>query len=74
MDFQASADTRWSDVLLQPTPDATPGPLWHAHRVTQGETAEVSMCKLYQSVGPFVPWEPTPGVRCRRCEAAIDKL
>jgi hypothetical protein len=74
MDIVASPDTRWSEVLFQPTPDVSPGPLFHAHQVIDGEPLEQSMCDLYRSEGPFVPWEPSPGFRCRRCEVAIDKL
>ena len=74
MDFLASPDTRWSEVLFQPTADSTPSPLYHAHRVVDGAPLAPSMCTLYVSKGPFVPWEPSPGVRCRRCQTAIDKL
>jgi hypothetical protein len=74
MDFLASPDTRWSEVLFQSSPDVTPGPLFHAHQVVNNEPLEQSMCDLYRSEGPFVPWEPSLGFRCRRCEAAIDKL
>jgi hypothetical protein len=74
MDFLASPDRRWSDVLLQPTPDATPSPLYHAHRVVDGEPLSLSVCTLYESEGPFLAWEPNPGVRCRRCESAIDMV
>lgn len=74
MDFLASPDTRWGEVLFQPTPDAQPLPLYHAHRVVGDEPSSLSVCTMYKSEGPFVPWEPNPGVRCKRCESAIDKL
>jgi hypothetical protein len=74
MDFLASPDARWSEILFQPTPDAPPSPLFHAHRVVDGEPSSLSVCTMYQSEGPFVAWEPNPGVRCKRCESAIDKL
>jgi hypothetical protein len=74
MDFLASADTRWSGVLLQTAPDTTPSHLYHAHMIVDGGPSALSMCTLFQSEGPFVPWEPNPGVRCRRCEASIGKL
>jgi hypothetical protein len=70
MDFLASPDTRWN---VQPAPDATTSPLYHAHRVVDGEPSSLSVCTLYESAGPFVPWDPNL-LRCTRCESAIDKL
>ena len=76
MDVVASPDTRWSDVLSTPSTasDEAPGPLWHAHRVSSGKPSPLSMCTLFRFDGPFSPWDPPPGARCRRCEAEIDSV
>jgi hypothetical protein len=70
MDFMASSDTRWSDTLSEPAKLA----LWHAHRVIDGAPSQLSMCKLFRSEHVSTPWEPAPGTRCRRCQAAIEAL
>jgi hypothetical protein len=70
MGYLASPDTRWSNTLSEPAKLA----LWHAHRVTDGVPSELSMCMLFQSECAVTPWEPAPGIRCRRCQAAIESL
>jgi len=72
VEFVAAPDKRWSDALSVPAREEQA--LWHAHLVTDGVPSDLSMCSLFRLAGKIAPWEPAPGVRCRRCEAEIDNL